>query len=89
MFFSFIEILPDLIRRGSHSRHFVINHCRGTSPIVYSVDGWVKSAHPGNIDAAILSLLTTSNKLVVQTTNFCVIFRISNLLFMLMFDALN
>ncbi|VDM43622.1 unnamed protein product [Toxocara canis] len=47
-----------LIRRGCRMREFVLGHCLGSSPVVYSVDGWVKAAQSENTEGCVLAAVS-------------------------------
>lgn len=56
-----------IVRRGTRAREFILGHGIGSSPIVYSVDGWVKAAQPGVTETIVVSLLRTSNDAAVSS----------------------
>lgn len=54
--------ISGLIRRGCRPREFVLGHCLGGSPTVYSVNGWVKAAQPNVSEGSVLTLLHSSRE---------------------------
>uniref|UniRef100_F1KQF8 Myosin-XVIIIa n=1 Tax=Ascaris suum TaxID=6253 RepID=F1KQF8_ASCSU len=55
-----------LIRRGCRPREFVLGHCLGGSPTVYSVNGWVKAAQPNVSEGSVLTLLHSSRDAAIN-----------------------
>lgn len=53
-----------LIRKAPGNNHFMIQHCQGTNPVLYRVDGWLKQCRENPFVKVAILVLQESNKYV-------------------------